>query len=89
METEMTPRQQSLMRTEQGRTVAVSRLARGVLPPGVPELVLDVSCEPYDSTAVWVPLTAAEARRLAELLLEQAAAADPSAADPHRTGRAS
>ncbi|MFI6445677.1 OsmC family protein [Kitasatospora sp. NPDC050543] len=70
------PSEQSLMLTRCGRNIAVSRYARGVLPPGLGRVVLDTGCEPYDRNGVWAELTPAEARELAALLLRQADAVD-------------
>ncbi|WP_457033763.1 OsmC family protein [Kitasatospora sp. P5_F3] len=80
MQSETVPHQQSLMRTRGGRTFAVSRFAPGVLPIDLGRVVLDTVCEPYDRGEGWASLTPAEARELAGLLLQQAAAVDePSA----------
>ncbi|MBO1414084.1 OsmC family protein [Streptomyces sp. FH025] len=72
------------MRTACGRTIAVSRFTPAVLPE-TGRVVLDTNREPYDTQQVWIPLTPAEARRLAGMLLRQAAAVDrPQAVRPGR-----
>lgn len=76
MQSTTLPAEQSVMRTRAGRTIAVSRFASGVLPLGLGRVVLDTACEPYDRTEVWASLTPGEARRLAGLLLGQAAAVE-------------
>ncbi|WP_437065145.1 OsmC family protein [Streptomyces sp. enrichment culture] len=45
-------------------------------------MVVDTSCAPHDEGELWASLTAEEARRLAGLLLLQAAAVDPEPAVP-------
>ncbi|MEU9047805.1 MULTISPECIES: OsmC family protein [unclassified Kitasatospora] len=65
-----------MIHTRCGRTIAVSRFAPGVLPPELGRVVLDTACEPYDRTEVWASLTPGEARQLAGLLLQQAAAVE-------------
>lgn len=75
---------QQLLHTAAGRTVAVSRFAQEVLPD-TGRVVLDTACEPYDTDQVWIPLTPGEARRLAGMLLRQAAAVGrPHALRPGR-----
>ncbi|MEU1283467.1 OsmC family protein [Kitasatospora sp. NPDC005856] len=63
---------QQLLHTAAGRTVSVSRFAPEVLPD-TGRVVLDTACEPYDTDQAWTALTADEARRLAGMLLRQAA----------------
>jgi len=76
MQSQTIPHRQSLLQTRCGRTIAVSRLAPGVLPVGMGRVVLDTACEPYDRSEVWASLTPTEARELAGLLLQQAAAVE-------------
>lgn len=85
MQTDTVPYQQSLVHTLAGRTIGVSRYASGILPTELGRIVLDTACAPGDSTEVWASLTPAEARRLAGLLLQQAAAVEDTT--PQRTGR--
>ncbi|MEU9047781.1 MULTISPECIES: OsmC family protein [unclassified Kitasatospora] len=66
----------NLVHTACGRTIAVSRFAPGELPPGMGRVVLDTPCEPYDQSEVWASLTPGEARALAALLVQQAAAVE-------------
>ncbi|MFD5465662.1 OsmC family protein [Kitasatospora sp. NPDC127059] len=75
---------QQLMHTVSGRTIGVSRYTPEVLPD-TGRVVLDTACEPYDTDQVWASLTPAEARRLAGMLLRQAAAVDRPGAT--RAGR--
>ncbi|MEU9596482.1 hypothetical protein AB0E06_06610 [Streptomyces sp. NPDC048109] len=60
-----------------GRTLNVTRLAPPGLPAPMGRVVLDTAPAPHDSRVPWLSLTAEEARRLAGLLLFQAAAVDP------------
>ncbi|MFD0274627.1 OsmC family protein [Kitasatospora sp. NPDC127111] len=76
MQTRTAPNAQSLIHTRCGRTIAVSRFAPGVLPSGLGRVVLDTACEPSDRSEVWASLTPGEARELAGLLLQQAAAVE-------------
>ncbi|MFD0274225.1 OsmC family protein [Kitasatospora sp. NPDC127111] len=72
------PETQSLLRTRCGRTITVSRFAEGVMPPDLGRVVLDMAREPYDQDLVWASLTPDEARALAGLLIQQAAAVERS-----------
>ncbi|MFI9366569.1 OsmC family protein [Kitasatospora sp. NPDC053057] len=81
MSVEKLPAEQSLIHTRCGRTIAVSRLAPGVLPVGMGRVVLDTACQPYDHSEVWASLTPREARDLAGLLLRQAAAVEQPQTD--------
>ncbi|MGW2248728.1 OsmC family protein [Kitasatospora sp. NPDC001660] len=75
---------QQLLHTAGGRTIAVSRFAPEALPD-TGRVILDTDCEPYDTDEVWASLTPAEARRLAGMLLRQAAAVErPHALRPGR-----
>lgn len=65
-----------------GRTLNVTRLAPQDLPASMGRVVLDASRAPHDSRAPWLSLTADEARRLAGLLLFQAAAVEPAPDGP-------
>jgi len=76
MQSRTVPHEQSLLHTECGRTIAVSRFAPGILSVGRGRVVLDTACAPYDHSEVWASLTPTEARELAGLLLQQAAAVE-------------
>ncbi|MFA3872601.1 OsmC family protein [Streptomyces sp. MMCC 100] len=65
-----------------GRTLNVTRLAPHDLPASMGRVVLDTPRAPHDSRAPWLSLTAEEARRLAGLLLFQAAAVEPAPDGP-------
>ena len=65
------------MRTRCGRDINVTRFAPQGLPASMGRVVLDTSFTPHDEGELWASLTAEEARRLAGLLLFQAAAVDP------------
>ncbi|MFJ9720728.1 OsmC family protein [Streptomyces sp. NPDC101213] len=66
------------MQTRCGRTLNVTRFAPRGLPALMGRVVLDTSFESHDEGGeLWASLTAEEARRLAGLLLFQAAAVDP------------
>ncbi|MEU5681292.1 OsmC family protein [Streptomyces rochei] len=65
-----------------GRTINVTRLALQDLPASMGRVVLDTARAPHDSRAPWLSLTAEEARRLAGLLLFQAAAVEPAPDGP-------
>ncbi|MFF5313383.1 OsmC family protein [Streptomyces massasporeus] len=65
------------MRTRCGRDINVSRFAPQGLPTSMGRVVLDTSFTPHDEEELWASLTVEEARRLAGLLLFQAAAVDP------------
>ncbi|WP_030230963.1 MULTISPECIES: OsmC family protein [unclassified Streptomyces] len=65
------------MKTRCGRTINVTRFAPQDLPAPMRRVVLDTSFAPHDEGELWASLTAEEARRLAGLLLFQAAAVDP------------
>jgi uncharacterized OsmC-like protein len=82
----MSERQQLAERipTRCGRTITVSRFTPDDLPPNMARVVLDTVCEPYDHGEVWASLTPEEARRIAGLLLFQAAAVEPRS--PGRPG---
>ncbi|GAA4833638.1 hypothetical protein [Kitasatospora terrestris] len=71
---------QRILHTGSGRGVAVTGYAAGVLAPDGARVVLDTACLPYDRDELWIVLTPAEARRLAELLAEEAGAAEREAA---------
>ncbi|MET8247660.1 OsmC family protein [Streptomyces sp. NPDC005202] len=68
--------------TRCGRTIHVTRFAPHGLPASMGRVVLDTSCTPQDKGELWASLTPEEARRLAGLLLFQAAAVDPGPAGP-------
>ncbi|MEW1868578.1 MULTISPECIES: OsmC family protein [Streptomyces] len=68
------------IRTRCGRTIDVTRFAPRGLPAPMGRVVLDTSFAPHDEGELWASLTAEEARRLAGLLLLQAAAVDPAPA---------
>ena len=70
------------MRTRCGRTINVTRFAPQGLPAPMGRVVLDTSFASHDEGELWASLTAEEARRLAGLLLFQAAAVDPEPAGP-------
>ncbi|WP_432118551.1 OsmC family protein [Streptomyces sp. bgisy032] len=70
------------MKTRCGRTINVTRFAPPGLPAPMGRVVLDTSFAPHDEGELWASLTAEEARRLAGLLLFQAAAVDPEPAGP-------
>ena len=65
------------METRCGRTINVTCFTPHGLPASMGRVVLDTSCAPPDEGELWASLTAEEARRLAGLLLVQAAAVDP------------
>ncbi|MGV9911082.1 OsmC family protein [Streptomyces tendae] len=65
-----------------GRTLTVTRLAPPDLPAPMGRVVLDTAPAPHDSRVPWLSLTAEEARRLAGLLLFQAAAVEPAPDGP-------
>ncbi|MER6622875.1 MULTISPECIES: OsmC family protein [unclassified Streptomyces] len=65
------------IRTRCGRTIDVTRFAPRGLPAHMGRVVMDTSFAPHDEGELWASLTAEEARRLAGLLLFQAAAVDP------------
>ncbi|MDK1342922.1 OsmC family protein [Streptomyces sp. 378] len=68
------------MRTRCGRDINVTRFAPQGLPTSMGRVVLDTAFTPHDEGELWASLTAEEARRLAGLLLFQAAAVDPQPA---------
>ncbi|WP_329560489.1 OsmC family protein [Kitasatospora sp. NBC_01266] len=84
MQTEGIAHEQSLLHTRSGRTIAVSRYGVGTLPPELGRVVLDTACERNDLGEVWASLTSDEARRLAGLLLQQAARVDGTGAEADR-----
>lgn len=65
-----------------GRTIDVTRLAPQDLPAPMGRVVLDTASAPHDGRAPWLSLTAEEARRLAALLVFQAAAVEPAPDGP-------
>lgn len=65
------------LQTRCGRTINVTRFAPQGLPVRMGRVVLDTSFSSHDADELWASLTAEEARRLAGLLLYQAAAVDP------------
>ncbi|MFG2546351.1 OsmC family protein [Streptomyces sp. NPDC048594] len=65
------------LHTRCGRTINVTRFAPEELPARMGRVVLDTSFSAHDEDELWASLTAEEARRLAGLLLYQAAAVDP------------
>ncbi|WP_329469705.1 OsmC family protein [Streptomyces sp. NBC_01723] len=65
------------LHTRCGRTINVTRFAPEGLPGRMGRVVLDTSFSTHDEDELWASLTAEEARRLAGLLLYQAAAVDP------------
>ncbi|MFG3158979.1 OsmC family protein [Streptomyces sp. NPDC048232] len=65
------------LHTRCGRTINVTRFAPEKLPARMGRVVLDTSFSAHDEDELWASLTAEEARRLAGLLLCQAAAVDP------------
>ncbi|WCN04076.1 OsmC family protein [Streptomyces sp. M92] len=69
------------LQTRCGRTINVTRFAPQGLPAQLGRVVLDTSFSSHDADELWASLTATEARRLAGLLLYQAAAVDPQAAE--------
>ncbi|MEV5312446.1 OsmC family protein [Streptomyces sp. NPDC052610] len=68
--------------TRCGRTIGVTRFAPRGLPSPMGRVVVDTSCAPHDEGELWASLTAEEARRLAGMLLSQAAAVEPKPAAP-------
>ncbi|MEW2446892.1 OsmC family protein [Streptomyces parvulus] len=64
------------LHTRCGRTINVTRFAPEGLPVRMGRVVLDTSFSTHDEDELWASLTAEEARRLAGLLLYQAAAVD-------------
>ncbi|CAL9279961.1 OsmC family protein OS=Streptomyces rochei OX=1928 GN=G3I25_13410 PE=4 SV=1 [Streptomyces rochei] len=67
------------LHTRCGRTINVTRFAPQGLPAQMGRVVLDTSFSSHDAEELWASLTTEEARRLAGLLLYQAAAVDPGA----------
>ncbi|MGW5004535.1 OsmC family protein [Streptomyces parvulus] len=65
------------LHTRCGRTINVTRFAPEELPARMGRVVLDTSFSTHDEDELWASLTVEEARRLAGLLLYQAAAVDP------------
>ncbi|WP_239109667.1 MULTISPECIES: OsmC family protein [Streptomyces] len=65
------------LHTHCGRTINVTRFTPRGLPKRMGRVVLDTSFASYDEDELWTSLTAEEARRLAGLLLFQAAAVEP------------
>lgn len=65
-----------------GRTLNVARLASHDLPTSMGRVVLDTPRALHDGGTPWLSLTAEEARRLAGLLLFQAAAVEPALDEP-------
>ncbi|GHD97153.1 OsmC family protein [Streptomyces naganishii] len=65
-----------------GRTVGVTRFAPHGLPASMGRVVLETTCTSEDKGELWASLTPEEARRLAALLLFQAAAVDSAPAGP-------
>ncbi|WP_308119083.1 OsmC family protein [Streptomyces sp. JJ38] len=72
------------VRTRCGRDVNVTRFTLPGLPAGMGRVVLDTAREPYDDSEVWASLTPREARRIAALLLAQAAAVEQVDGGPGR-----
>ncbi|MEU4659132.1 OsmC family protein [Streptomyces sp. NPDC023723] len=70
------------MTTRSGRTLNVTRLASHDLPAATGRVVLDTSRALHDGRAPWLSLTAEEARRLAALLIFQAATIQPAPDEP-------
>ncbi|GAA2539920.1 OsmC family protein [Streptomyces levis] len=70
------------MTTRCGRTLNVTRFAPRGLPAPMGRVVLDTAFASHDEGELWASLTPEEARRLAGLLLFQAAAVDPRPAGP-------
>ncbi|MGA5710435.1 OsmC family protein [Streptomyces cellulosae] len=66
------------MTTRCGHTIYVTRLAPHDLPASMGRVVLDTLRALHGSGTSWLSLTAEEARRLAGLLLFQAAAVEPA-----------
>ena len=64
-------------RTTCGREIQIGHLALGGGRHPAQRVSLDVGASPGGGTGTWAGLTVAEARRLAEALLSQAAACDP------------
>ncbi|MEV4045053.1 OsmC family protein [Streptomyces sp. NPDC049744] len=64
------------LHTRCGRTLNVTRFTPQGLPTRMSRVVLDTSFASYDEDELWTSLTAEEARRLAGLLLLQAAAVE-------------
>ncbi|MFB8750184.1 OsmC family protein [Streptomyces parvulus] len=65
------------LHTRCGRTINVTRFAPEELPARMGRVVLDTSFSTHVEDELWASLTAEEARRLAGLVLYQAAAVDP------------
>jgi hypothetical protein len=65
------------VRTMCGREIQVGHLALGGGRHPAQRISLDIGASPGGGTGTWAGLTVAEARRLAEALLTQAAACDP------------
>ncbi|WP_077797027.1 OsmC family protein [Streptomyces sp. JHA26] len=65
------------LQTRCGRTINVTRFAPQELPARMGRVVLDTSFTSHDEGELWASLTVEEARRLAGLLLFQAAAVEP------------
>ncbi|MER6163148.1 OsmC family protein [Streptomyces violaceorubidus] len=64
------------LHTRCGRTLHVTRFTPQGLPTRMSRVVLDTSFASYDEDELWTSLTSEEARRLAGLLLLQAAAVE-------------
>ena len=69
-------RPHDVMHTSCGRTVTVGRLKLSGPEHPLGRVSMNIGCEPHDRGQVWMSLTASECRRLAGILLAQAAAAD-------------
>ncbi|MET7380644.1 OsmC family protein [Streptomyces sp. NPDC005526] len=70
------------IRTRCGRTIDVTRFVPPGLPASMDRVVLETSCTPQDKGELWASLTPEEARRLAGMLLYQAAAVEPAPGGP-------
>ncbi|MGE5291414.1 MAG: OsmC family protein [Micromonosporaceae bacterium] len=70
------PHPHDVMHTSCGRTVTLGRLKLSGPEHPLGRVSMNIGCEPHDHGQVWMSLTASECRRLAGILLAQAAAAD-------------
>lgn len=70
------------VRTRRGRTVTVSGFTPEGMPPNMARVVLGITCEPRDRGETLASLTPEEARRVAGLLLHQAASFAPRVPGP-------
>ncbi len=72
----MAPQAHDVVRTSCGRTITIGRLTLTGPAHPLGRITVNIDCQPHDHEQVWMSLTAAECRRLAGSLLDQADAAD-------------